>query len=156
QVALATKRVDIVKDVPNFDQKKFLFYLSRSEYEREWGKEYRRPGLFARILAFILKAVPKVGPFKALDYKIPTTQTEELYIKGMNKTVENYRSLLRAAGTGQLRLPDMDCDTGRPTQAGEYARCDETYGRLLDELSKNGFESISPELRQKILDFYAK
>jgi hypothetical protein len=155
QVALATKRADIVKDVPNFDQKKFLFYLSRSEYEREWGKEYRRPGLFARILAFILKAVPKVGPFRALDYKIPTTQTEELCIKSVNKTVENYRTLLRAAGAGQLRLPDMDCDTGRPTQAGEYVRCDQTYGRLLDELSKNGFASISPELRQNILGFYA-
>src|ERR1051326_2962853 len=44
--------------------------------------------------------------------------------------------------------------TGRPPHAGEYARSDRTYARLLDELSKTGFERVTPALRQNILTYY--
>src|ERR1051326_9042092 len=154
KVALATQQAELVRDTPNFSEQKFLYYLSRSEYEREWGKEYRRPGMWHRVLAFLLRLVPKVGPFQALAFKLPSPQTEDLYVKSINKTVENYRSLLRTAANGTLQLPNMDFDRGRPTQAGEYARSDRTYARLLDELSKTGFERVTPALRQNILTYY--
>ena len=56
---------------PNFNKKKFLYYLSRKNYEKEWGKGYRKPGCGTRILAFFLRLMPKVGPFSALAFKIP-------------------------------------------------------------------------------------
>src|SRR5438105_3954674 len=86
RVALLSREDVVVKDTPNFDKKKFLYHLSRSNYEHEWGTIYRKPGLGSRFLAFILKIIPKVGPFKAVNFKIPTQQTEDMYIKSVNAT----------------------------------------------------------------------
>jgi hypothetical protein len=99
--------------------------------------------------------MPKLGPFKALAFKIPTTQTEDMYIKSIDKTVDDYAALLREQSGGRLTLTDMDFDTGRDTRAGEYSLADKTYARLLDDLAKRNFDQTSPELRQNILAFYA-
>jgi hypothetical protein len=37
RVALLSRHDVIVKDTPNFNKKKFLYYLSRSNDEHEWG-----------------------------------------------------------------------------------------------------------------------
>src|SRR5206468_5489749 len=57
RVALLNRRADLVRETPNFDQKKFLYHVSRGNYEKEWGKGYRRPGIGSRILAFLLKHI---------------------------------------------------------------------------------------------------
>jgi hypothetical protein len=154
RAALINRRQEIVHDTPNFNEKTFLYHLSRTTYRKQWGTTYRRPKLGARILAFFLRIIPKVGPFNALAFKIPTTQTEDMYIKSINATADDYSSLLRNDKDGQLQLPDLDCDTGRPTSRGEYSLADKTYARLLDDLNKNQFAQLTPELRQNILDFY--
>ena len=51
RVALLSRKKEMVKDTPNFDRKKFLYYLSRVQYNKEWGSVYRKPGLGARVLA---------------------------------------------------------------------------------------------------------
>jgi hypothetical protein len=155
KVALINRRADIVRDTPNFNKKKFLYRLKRTQYEKEWGKGYRKPGPGARVLAVVLKIVPKVGPFKALAFEIPTTQTEDMYIQSINKSVDNYRSRLREQASGQLRLTNFDFDTGRESRVGEYKLADRAYGRLLDDLSKGNFEQASPDLSANILSFYA-
>jgi hypothetical protein len=145
----------IVKDTPNFNRKKFLYYLSRSNYEHEWGTVYRKPGLGSRILAFFLRLIPKVGPFRAVNFKIPTQQTEDMYIKSVNDTVENYSHLLSHAGSEKIELPNRDCDTGRETRAGEYALTDNTYAHLIDQLASKSSDPIDPALRENLLQFYA-
>src|SRR5882724_6508395 len=102
RVALLSRRDVIVKDTPNFNKKKFLYYLSRSNYEHEWGTVYRKPGVGSIILAFFLRLMPKIGPFKAVSFKIPTQQTEDMYIKSVNDTVENYAGLLSTLNAGKL------------------------------------------------------
>jgi hypothetical protein len=154
RVALLSRRKEMVKDTPNFNEKEFLYHLSRAKYQKEWGNGYRKPGFGSRLLAFFLKIVPKVGPFKAVSFKIPSTQTEDLYIKSINKTVDDYGSRLREQRVGQLKLADMDFDTGRETRAGEYSLADKTYAHLLDDLAKHNFDQASPDLRQNILAFY--
>ena len=154
RVALVSRRDEIVRDTPNFNEKKFLYHLSRASYQKEWGNGYRKPGFGTRVLAFFLKIVPKVGPFKALAFKVPTTQTEDMYVKSINKTVDDYSAQLREEKAGDLKLADMDFDTGRPTRAGEYSLADKTYAHLLDDLAKHNFDQASPELRQNILSFY--
>jgi len=155
RVALLSRRKEMVRDTPNFNEKEFLYHLSRANYQKEWGDGYRKPGVGTRVLAFFLKIVPKVGPFKALAFKIPTTQTEDLYIKSVNKTVDDYGGLLREQKAEQLTIANLDFDTGRETRAGEYSLADQTYARLLDDLAKRNFEQASPELRENILSFYA-
>src|SRR5206468_7622798 len=94
RVALLARKKELVSETPNFNSRKFRYYLSRASYQREWGKGYRRPGFGTRVLAFFLKFVPKRGPFEAVDFKIPTQQTEDLYIASVNRTIEDYKHLL--------------------------------------------------------------
>src|SRR5262249_46763885 len=155
RVALLSRKEEIVRDTPNFDKQKFLFYLSRAQYNKEWGSVYRRPGLGTRILAFFLKIVPKVGPFKAVGFEIPSNHTEDLYINSINKTVENYQSLLHSASIDKLDLANTDFDTGHPTRPGEYRLADRTYSKLLDKLSDKDFQQLSAALRENLLGFYA-
>ena len=154
RVALLARKKELVAETPNFDSRKFRYYLSRANYQREWGKGYRRPGFGTRVLAFFLKFVPKVGPFKALDFKIPTRKTEDLYVASVNRTLDNYRILLDEVKKKDLRLLNTDFDTGRVTRAGEYALTDNAYAHLLDDLARDDFRQLTPELQRNILAFY--
>ena len=154
RVALLTKRDELVKENPSLAKKKFLYNLKRSEYEKEFGKQYQKPGLGARIMAVIFKIIPKIGPFKAIAFKMPNPDTETLYLKSVNSTVDQYRAELRDLKTGKLQLANMDFDTGKPTSPGEYRLTDETYAKLLDKLTKEKFAGMMSDLRQNILAFY--
>src|SRR5271165_176568 len=155
RVALIARRNEIVSETPNFRARQFRYYLSRANYQKEWGKGYRRPGFGTRLLAFLFRFVPKIGPFKALDIKVPTQKTEDLYIASVDKTIENYTKLLHESSAGDLQLANTDFDTGRMTHAGEYILTDKAYAHLLDQLAGHNFDQISPELRANILAFYS-
>ena len=154
RAALTVYHPEIVKDVPNFSAQRFLFNLSRAQYEKEWGKDYQKPGFCTRLFGWVLRWIPKIGPLKALAFKTPTSEMEDLYIKSMNQTVEHYRAVLLQTGQGSLRLPNLDCDTGRPSRLGEYTRGDVAYARLLEEHFRRGFERLAPDLRENLLAFY--
>ena len=156
RVALLNRRADLVRETPNFDQKKFLFHISRSNYEKEWGRGYRRPGVGSRILAFLLRKIPKVGPATALAFKVPSQKAEDMYIKSVDLTTDNYNNLLRQVQHNELQLRNSDCDTGRDTEPSEYPLADATYAKLLDKLSQHKFPGLTPELRSNILEFYAR
>jgi hypothetical protein len=155
RVALKTHKKDLMRETPNFAKQKFLYRLSRSDYERQWGKDYVKPGLGSRILAVLLRYMPKIGPFKGLGFNAPTPQTEDLYIKSINTTVDQYRAFLEEVRTDTLVLPDYDLDSGNPTEAAEYSLTDDTYAKLLGQLSSRKFDGTTPELRANILDFYS-
>src|SRR5438874_5773791 len=155
QVALQTHRKEPMRETPNFARRKFLYRLSRSGYEMEWGKDYMKPGVGTRILSTLLRYMPKVGPFKGLAFNNPTPQTEDLYIKSINTTVDQYRAFLEQVRTDTLLLPNCDLDSGQATKAAEYSLTDESYAKLLAELSERKFNRTSPELRDNILQFYS-
>jgi Zinc dependent phospholipase C len=155
QVALQTHKKVMMRERPNFAKQKFLYRLSRSDYEKEWGKDYVEPGFGTRILSTLLRYMPKIGPFKGLAFKNPTSQTEDLYIKSINITVDQYRALLEEVRTDSLALPNYDLDSGNPTRAAEYSLTDETYAKLLGQLAKSKFDLTTPELRDNILQFYS-
>src|ERR1700720_107559 len=79
QVALQTHKKDLIRETPNFAKRKFLYRLARSGYEKQWGKDYVKPGIGTRILSTLLRYMPKIGPFKAMAFNNPTPQTEDLY-----------------------------------------------------------------------------
>jgi hypothetical protein len=155
EVALQTHKKELMRETPNGAKRKFLYRLSRSGYEKEWGKDYVKPGVGTRILSTLLRYMPKVGPFKGLAFNNPTPQTEDLYIKSINATVDQYRAFLEQVRTDTLVLPNCDFDTGKPTKAAEYSLTDEAYAGLLTRLSERKFALTSPELRSNILVFYS-
>ncbi len=155
QVALQTHKKDLMRETPNFSKRKFLYRLSRSDYEKQWGKDYVKPGVGTRILSTLLRFMPKIGPFKGLAFDNPTPTTEDLYFKSINTTVDQYRVFLQEVRADKLVLPDCDLDTGEPTKAAEYSLTDQAYAKLLAQVSERKFDLTSPELRQNILQFYS-
>jgi len=155
QIALRTHGKDMMKETPDFAKKKFLYRLSRSDYEKEWGKDYTKPDFGTRFWAVILRFMPKIGPFKALAFNNPTAQTEDLYFKSINTTVDQYRVYLKQVASGSLDLANTDFDTGKVTKAAEYALTDETYAKLLGQLAARKFDLTSSDLRENILTFYS-
>ncbi len=155
QVALRVHKKDMMRETPGFAKRKFLYRLSRSEYEKEWGKDYPKPGIGTRVLSALLHFMPKVGPFKAMAFNNPTPQTEEMYFKSINSTVDQYRVFLKQVGTNSLLLPDCDLDTGKTTEAAEYSLTDDTYAGLLGQLMDRKFDLATSSLRENILQFYS-
>ena len=155
RVALRTHKKDMMREEPTFAKRKFLYRLSRSDYERDWGKEYTKPGFGARVLAVFMRYMPKIGPFKAMAFKNPTPKTEEMYFKSINTSVDQYRAFLEELRTDSLQLSNINFDTSKKTRAAEYTLTDEAYAKLLAKLSERKFDRTSPELRTNILEFYS-
>ena len=63
KVAWETKKDQIQKDIPGVTKQKFLYHISRSSYEKNWGRKYQKPGFKVELLAFFFRLVPKIGPF---------------------------------------------------------------------------------------------
>jgi hypothetical protein len=154
KIAWALKEGEIERDMPGMTRKKFLYNLSRASYEKEWGKDYRKPGFGEKFLAFLISLMPKVGPLKALAFRVPTPQTENMFMGSFNTALEHYQQVLAEQRAGHLELPNSNFDTGDPTQPGAYFMADQTYAHLLDSLAKDQFKSVSADLRSDILAYY--
>lgn len=155
KVALQLHKKQLAKESPNFQKRKFLYRLSRTDYEKSWGTKYQRPGFGTRFLAMLLRIMPKIGPFKGLGFNDPNQRTEDLYIKSINKTFDDYKHLLELAKTTVPDLQQRDLDTGEPTRPAEYTLADDTYAKLVTQLADKKFAQARPELRENILGFYA-
>lgn len=154
KAALLTQNNVNVQEKNDRARRRYVYYLSRADYERDWGTQYERPGPFARVLAFLFKLVPKVGPFKAVAFKVPSPKTEDMYLRSVDQTVARYRAELEQLRQNELALPDVNFDTGEATRAGQYYLTDDSYAFLLGKLSARRFDLLTPELRENILDFY--
>ena len=153
RVAWQIKKQEIQKDAPGITRKKFLYNLSRSSYEKNWGTTYPHPSFGSRVLAFFFRIVPRVGPFKALAFKKLTPATEKAFMASFNTTIDRYRELLAELKADRLKVPNQNFDTGELTQAGQYKLADAAYAKLLDKLADH-YADVSPELRGDILAFY--
>ncbi len=154
KIAWTLKQDEIKRDLPGMTRKRFLYNLSRASYEKEWGRKYRRPELGSKFLAFLIRILPKIGPLQALTFRTPTPQAENMFMASLNTTLEDYKHLLDEQGNGHLKLPNNNFDTGSVTPPGTYFMADKTYALLLDDLAKDQFKLISPQLREDILTYY--
>ena len=153
RVAWTLKKKEIKNDVPSITRRKFLYNLSRASYEKEWGKNYQKPGFGDRFLAFLFLLIPKFGPLRVLELRTPTPETERMFQESFNATMDHYRQLLRDWHEGHLTLPNNNFDVGEPTGPGKYAMADDTQARLLDRLAQRGFSDASPEMRWELITY---
>ena len=156
RIAWNLKKDDLAasKQSMTVGKRQFVYNLSRAGYRKEWKGQYREPGIGARILAFLMRILPKVGPLKALAFKPPTAQTLNLFETSFNRTVAEYRNLLAQESAGRLTLEDKDFDTGVLTRPTEYRLADDAYAKLARELAKKERASIDPEILRDVLAFY--
>ena len=153
KTAWSAKRTEIEKLQSGITRRKYIYRLSRATYHKEWDRQYQRPGFGARFLAWLFRFIPKIGPFRALGFQIPTPQAEKLFLTSFEDTLREYRTLIAESKRGDLRLVNENFDTGRPTRQGQYRMADTTYEQLLEKFA-NRPDKISTELRANILAFY--
>lgn len=154
KVAWSKKRKDISKVVPNARKKTFVFSLRRKQYEKEFGIDYEKPHGFARVLGFLYRIIPKIGPFRALSFSVPTPAAERLFLDSFTVTRQRFRQSLDSLAAGNLRLANTDFDTGKPTKRGEYALADATHDELLEKLAEQTFVGASDALRSNLAAYY--
>ncbi len=154
RVAWQIQKDELAKAAPGITRRKFVYNISRASYRKEWNERWQEPGIGARVVAFVIRIVPKVGPLKALSFKAPSTQAEKLFETSFDKTLDLYRASLREPDLTQLQLPNRNIDTGELPAPTEYRMADDTYAKLALKLAERDPSSVDPKLRENILAFY--
>jgi hypothetical protein len=152
KAAWAMKGKELMKSKPGLTKRKFVYNMSRSEYQKKWNNSYQQPGFGSRVIAFFFRILPKVGPLKAFAFHAPTPEAEKLFMQSVNGTLDQYRQLLAAHAKGTLKLPNENFDTGAPVTPGKYRLADQAYATLLDKLQG---KPVPPELRDDILAYFS-
>ena len=136
----------------------YVYKESKPRFEQEFGRHYERPGFGARIIAGIIRVLPKVGKLRSLKFIAPSREAQALFRQSFQETVASYCQLLESQTPepGQAsQLPNTDFDTGFLTKLGEYPLADRTYGEWLRDLAKDDFKEVTAPMQQNILRFFA-
>jgi hypothetical protein len=136
----------------------YLDNIRQARYASFPGSPYWEPHIGTRALAVVVQIVPKVGTLKILSLKAPTSETSHLYFHSVNTAVGRMRELvgwLRQNPAEDVALANVDLDTGNRTEPGTYRLTDNTYARLLNEVTTRPAVTIPPGLRNDILLFYS-
>ena len=160
-LAIGTYRFAVSKLIPDLtraaaksNKDQLVYRFTRQDFEKKYGNKYQRPGFFARVIAFLAKIMPKIGPFRALAFDPPTPQVERLFLESFARASTRYRGFLDALRNNRLNLENLDFDTGQPTRLGEYPLADETYADLLKKLAER--KDVPDALSQDINRFYGR
>jgi hypothetical protein len=152
RTAWSAKKKEIQQLQAGMTRKKFVYRYSHSDFHKEYH-QHQEPGFGTRLLACIFRIVPKIGPFKALAFRVPPVEAEKLFMASFDETMTRYAGLLGDVGKNNLQLRNENFDTGRPTHLGDYHMADDAYAKFLEKIS-GAPDKISPELRSNILAFY--
>ena len=155
KAAWAAKKKDIQTLQKGITRRRYVYRIKMSAYQKDFHDQYKKPGFGARLLAFLFRLVPKIGPFKAFAFKVPPPAAEKMFLASLDDTVRRYKELLANAGSSQLQLPNQNFDTGKPTHIGEYHLADETYAKLVERLNHDKVQ-ISAPLQANIDAFYGR
>jgi hypothetical protein len=155
RIAWRLKNDEIRDDILDATKKKFLYNLSRSNYEQEWGKDYHKPSPGERFLAFLYRLIPKFGPLKVLQFKTPTPETERMFEASFNATLDRFRRLLTEVREDKLELPNDNFDVGESTGPRKYRLNDEAHAELLNRLAEMNFAGASTGVKAELMQFFS-
>ncbi len=150
------KKDEIKKTTPGITSRKFNYRMHRKKYFAEFGSDLDRPKFKERLIAFFLKIVPKVGPFRIFRFKEVDQKGEKQFIKSFDTVMARYAAALTQLDYKIPKLSNINFDTGNATVYGEYELTDKTYDDLVDHLEKNKFADLTAPLKKNILSFYSK
>jgi hypothetical protein len=156
RAAWVNKKDEIKKTIPGINSRKFHYKMRRKKYYEEFGHDRDKPKFKEQVIAFFLKIVPKVGPFKVFKFKAVGPEGEKQFIKSFDIVTEKYAEALNQLDYRKPILPNVDFDTGQLTAYGEYVLTDKTYDDLLDQLNEGKFVALTAPLKNNIVSFYSK
>ena len=146
-------------DTPGPDLDQLERELAQSEQDNGWDAYRKKAGIGTYSLAGLIFVLPKVGPLQMLAIKGPTAQTEDLYVKSVNLSIDLLRTQLAGMRTEWAAdhkvLVNRDLDTGARVMPGTYRLTDQTYAKLVGELTKNPAATVPSGLRDDVLAYYS-
>ena len=154
-IAWELYRADVEKLDPKATPAGFVFEMSKGDFEERFGDAYRRPGYFARSVAFLAGLVPNVGPLKRLPYRPLPEDAQRRFEAALDDATARYRRAVGEAGRRRAPFPNDVLDTGEPTRPGRYEPADEAYAELLGQLHERAFAGVSPAVRGDLLRFFS-
>ena len=156
EVLIHRKRLSQEKD--DGTRHEYLENIRQAHYASIPGSVYWAPGVGTHALSLVVRIVPKVGTLKIFSLKVPSPATSDLYFYSVNTSVRRMRELiarLRQSPSDKVELANVDLDTGTRTEPGTYRLMDDTYARLLNEITRQPGVRIPTGLRDDILLFYS-
>jgi len=156
RAAWRMRKDEILKANPSSNARSFHYKMKRKAYIKEFGSSRTKGNLGERLMAFLIRILPKVGPLKAFTFKDPGPKGEETFIKSFDTVLVHYHAALASLHKKPLELPDVDYDTGKPTHIGEYELADKSYAKLVEKLDDSKFNNLTATLKQNIVNFYDK
>ena len=155
QVALQTHKKELMRETPDFAKKKFLYRLSRSDYEKQWGKDYVKPGPahgFCRHSCDTCrKWVPLRNWHSIIQLRKRKTCTSRALILPSINIARSLEQCVLIRSSSQIAISIAV----KETKASEYSLADDAYAKLLAQLSERKFDRATTELRANILEFYS-
>ena len=142
-------------DTPSPDIDDLAKELRQASADNSWDAYRKQPGFTSHLYAGFIFILPKVGTLKMLAIKGPTEQTEDLYIKSLNRSIKSLRFVLAHFDRIEYYLPNRDLDTGVIVKPGGYPLTDTTYAELLKMITKNPDKVIPNQLKHDLVAYYA-
>src|SRR6202000_631591 len=84
------KKGDIKTSKPATRRHDFKYRMPKRMFKKEFGSEYTRPDFKARLVVFLIKILPKIGPLSKLRYKSPGPQGEIYFYAAMDSVIHHY------------------------------------------------------------------
>ncbi len=143
------------QDIPSPDLDALRVDALQASADNNWEAYRKQPGFTSHLYAGFIFILPKVGTLKMLAIKGPTQQTEDLYIKSVNRSIKALRFVLAHFDRIEYYLPNRDLDTGAIIKPGGYPLTDMTYAELLEMITKNPDKVIPIQLKHDLTEYYA-
>jgi hypothetical protein len=137
RAAWVAKKKEILKDDAHVTRRRYTYAISRSSFEKEWGTTYARPGFGARLLALLLRFLPKIGPLRSFAFRPATPETQKLFMDSFVRILALYKGKLAEIKRGEKPdLPNTNFDTGEPARPGTYRLADDAAAKLAKLLAE--------------------
>jgi hypothetical protein len=146
-------------DFPTPAFERYQEEVNRVDKIQDWESFRRKkPRLGTELLAIVIRILPRVGVLSYLAIRGPSQFTQNWYVESINRTMASYQGMLKQLtedpGT-RLVLTDRDLDTGYPIAPGAYPLTDDTYAKLLHQLTTRKRKTVPKQLKENILAFYS-
>src|SRR5277367_4441670 len=137
------------------DLQKLADEVAKVAAENNWDQYRKKAGIGTYTLAGFIFVLPKIGPLNLVAIKVPNQDTEEEYVRSVNRSTDLLESTLMRFRMPHQTLPNRDLDTGMRVRPGGYRLTDETYAKLLHLLVVDPHHTIPPGLKTDIQNYYA-
>ena len=142
-------------DTPSSDFDDIKADLLQASADNNWEAYRKKAGFGLHMYAGFIYIVPKFGTLKMLSIKGPTEQTEDLYIKSLNRSIKTLRRVLADFDHIGLYLANRDLDTGAFVKPGGYQLTDQTYAKLLAMITAKPDNVVPTQLKADLIAYYA-